>query len=131
MKPKILSFCIGLFALHLASCKDASQNDAISANIITSSQAIQYIGLTKTVEGKVVSAKYSSESKNAPTFLNLDKKYPNHEFTVVIWKADRAKFAQPPEEAFIGKTIRVTGEIKTYKNRAQITVKKPSQIEVD
>ena len=79
MKPKILSFCIGLFALHLAGCKDSYHIDENGGNIITSSQAIQYIGLTKTVEGKVVSAKYSSESKNAPTFLNLDKKYPNHQ----------------------------------------------------
>lgn len=66
-----------------------------SKKYITPAEAINYIGQEKTVCGVVVSTKYAFFSKGQPTFLNLDKPYPNHIFTVVIWGKDRVKFSNP------------------------------------
>ena len=40
----------------------------------------------------VASAHYAERSKGQPTFINLDKPYPNAPFTVLIWGSDRGKF---------------------------------------
>lgn len=98
------------------------------ADHITPTQAIEFIGSNKTVCGKVVSPKYLSTHPKAPTFLNLDRPYPNQIFTALIWGINRSKFSYSPEIALYGKRICVTGEISSYKNKAQIVVEDPSQI---
>jgi len=59
--------------------------------------------------------------------LNLEKPYPNHVFTAVIWGADRSSFSYAPE-TLAGKKICVSGEITTYKSVAEIVVSSPTQI---
>ena len=95
---------------------------------ITTAEAKNYVDKYKTVRGTVVSTKYAYGSRGRPTFLSLDKPYPAHIFTVVIWGSDRQKFKSPPEKYYKGKKIRVTGLIKTYKGTPQIVVRRPSQI---
>ncbi|ADC89777.1 nucleic acid binding OB-fold tRNA/helicase-type [Thermocrinis albus DSM 14484] len=97
---------------------------------ITPEQAGNYIGEVKTVCGVVASAKYASHSRGQPTFLNLDRPYPNHIFTVVIWGKDRHKFSHPPESYYKGKRICVEGLIDSYRGVPQIVVRDPSQIRV-
>lgn len=53
-------------------------------NYITPEEAYKYIGETKTVCGTVASATYAVRSRGKPTFLNLNKPYPNLVFTLVI-----------------------------------------------
>ena len=96
--------------------------------IIKPKDALQYVGQVKTVCGKVASTFFASRSRGRPTFLNLDKPYPNQTFTVVIWGRDRGKFEIPPEVLFMGKEICITGRITTYRGKPQITVSDPSQI---
>jgi len=103
----------------------------LAGEVITTSQAIQYAGTNQTVSGRVVSVRYAAGSKGKPTFLNLDKPYPQQIFTVVIWGSDRSKFPEPPEKLYHGKKIRVTGLIKVYKGIPEITVSSPQQIEVE
>jgi hypothetical protein len=45
----------------------------------------KFIGRQKTVCGAVASAHFATRSKGQPTFVNLDKPYPNQIFTVLIW----------------------------------------------
>lgn len=97
---------------------------------ITARDAPKYLGKTETVCGKVASATHAIRSKGQPTFLNLDEPYPNQIFTVVIWGTDRAKFQDPPEKAYRGKTICVTGPITSYQGKPEIVVKDPKQIVV-
>jgi len=97
---------------------------------ITPGDASKHIGETKTVCGTVASTFYSVRSKGQPTFLNLDKPYPNQIFTVVIWGPDRNKFKNSPEVFFKEKTICVTGQIETYRGKPQIIVRDPSQITI-
>jgi len=95
---------------------------------INPTDAEKYVGKEKTVCGVVVSATYASGTQGQPTFLYLDRPYPNQIFTVVIWGVDRKTFNSPPEVYYKGKTICVTGKIKSYKVGPEIMVNDPSQI---
>lgn len=99
-----------------------------SADQITAAQAIDFIGSNQTVCGEVVSAKYLSTNPRHPTFLNLDRPYPNQIFTALIWGKNRSKFTHAPEVFLNRRFICVTGEVSSYKGKAQIVVEDPSQI---
>jgi hypothetical protein len=58
----------------------------------STSEAKEHYGVTATVCGEVVSTRYATSTKGQPTFLNLDKPYPNQVFTIVIWGNNRSKF---------------------------------------
>ena len=96
---------------------------------LTASEAGANLGETATVCGVVVSAKYATRVHGAPTFLNLDRPYPDHPFTIVIWETDRGVFGEP-EVAYADKLVCVTGKIDAYKGKPQIVATDPSQIEL-
>lgn len=102
----------------------------IQGSYISSEEANKYVGDVKTVCGIVASARYAKKSKGQPTFLNLNKPYPNQIFTVVIWGEDRVKFKIEPEKYFNGKRVCVTGEIIIYRGIPEIIVKDPAQIHI-
>ena len=89
--------------------------------------AINHVGENAVVCGVVASAKYATSTRRQPTFLNLQRPYPDQVFTAVIWGADRGAFEYPPE-SLAGKRICVSGQITTYKGVAEIIVNSPSQI---
>ena len=91
--------------------------------------AQNHIGEKATVCGVVVSSHYASSSRGEPTFLNLDEAYPNHVFTAVIWGDNREQFNEP-EVQYRGKSICVTGKIKSYRGIAQIILYSQSQVSV-
>ncbi|MGA3116955.1 MAG: DNA-binding protein [Syntrophobacteraceae bacterium] len=101
---------------------------ALAQQTITSDDAAKFIGQQKTVCGTVASAHFATKSKGQPTFINLDKPYPNQVFTVLIWGSDRSKFEKPPETLYSGKEICVTGLVQSYQGRPEIIVKDPTQI---
>ena len=84
-------------------------------------EARAHVGEDRTVCGTVASARYLDSSNRQPTFLNFDKPYPDHTFTVVIFGPDRAKFGEP-ETAFRGKTVCATGRIEEFRGQPQIVV---------
>jgi hypothetical protein len=116
---RVVAGCLAALILGLsASAQQAT---------LTTSEAKQHIGQTATVCGKVMSPRYASSSRGQPTFLNLDKSYPNQEFTVLIWGNDRAKFGTP-EADYRDKSICVTGRIQSYRGEAEIVASDPKQI---
>jgi hypothetical protein len=78
----------------------------------------------------VVSTRYAASTKGQPTFLNLDKSYPNQVFTVVIWGSNRSKFGMP-EDDYKSKRICVSGKITAYAGLPEIVVDDPKQIRID
>ena len=93
----------------------------------STSQAGSHVGEHATVCGKVVGAKYASSSRGQPTFINLDRAYPNQKFTIVIWGSNRGNFNQP-EYQYNRKNVCVTGYIDSYRGVPQIEAESPSQI---
>jgi len=98
--------------------------------IVSPEQALKYIGEIKTVCGTVVNTKYAVYSRGRPTFLNLNRPYPDHIFTAVIWGSERNKFKNPPETYYRDKRICVAGMITSYRGKPQIFVRDESQITV-
>ncbi len=96
---------------------------------VTASEAKNHVGESATVCGDVVSTHYAARTKGSPTFLNLDKPYPNQIFTILIWGSDRSKFGDP-EEKYGNKKVCVTGLIKNYRGVPEVVAEQPSQIEI-
>jgi hypothetical protein len=98
---------------------------------ILTSEAAKYVGKKATVCGQVASTNYAESNKGSPTFLNLDRGYPDQKFTVVIGGEDRHKFPKFPEAHYSGRKICVTGIISMNRGVAQTIVRDPSQITRD
>lgn len=96
---------------------------------LTATEAKIHVGERGSVCGDVVSTRYADRSRGAPTFMNLDERYPNQIFTIVIWSSDRSKFGDP-ETRYANKKVCVTALIKSYRSIPEIEAKDPSQIEV-
>lgn len=103
---------------------------AFAQDYITPEDAKRHIGEYETVCGVVASTYYSYKSRGQPTFINLDRPYPNQIFTIVIWGSDRYKFKIPPEKLYKDKRVCVTGNISEYRGKAETKVKSPSQIKI-
>jgi hypothetical protein len=97
---------------------------------LSPAEAKDHVGETATVCGNVVSTRYAASTKGQPTFLNLDKPYPNQIFTVVIWGSNRSKFGRPEVE-YNEKRICITGKITEYKGVPEVIADAPSQITVE
>jgi DNA/RNA endonuclease YhcR with UshA esterase domain len=96
---------------------------------ISATEAKNHVGEKGTVCGEVAGTHYATRSRGNPTFINLDRPYPNQVFTVLIWGSDRPKFGDP-EEAYRGKHICVTGKISDFKGVPEIIAYEPSQIKL-
>jgi hypothetical protein len=64
----------------------------LCADDIPAAQASSHAGETATVCGNVTGIHTAARSKGKPTFINFDKRYPNQDFTVMIWDDARAAF---------------------------------------
>ena len=102
---------------------------SVAQTAISATEARNHIGETRTVCGAVMSAHYAVRTRGNPTFLNLDKPYPDQVFTVLIWGTDRFRFGVP-EESFINKHICITGNISSYRGVPEIVAHQPNQIRV-
>jgi hypothetical protein len=98
-------------------------------NRISPADAKDHVGENATVCGDVASTHYAARTRGNPTFINLDRAYPNQIFTALIWGSDRPKFGSP-EETYRGKHICVTGTISAYRGVPEVIVREPSQIRV-
>lgn len=118
-----------LVPVTLNAGKTTTLNISLKEKSIRPEDAHKYIGQVKTVCGTVASKKYAEDSRGKPTSLNLNKEWPYHIFTVVIWGSHRHKFGRP-EEFYKDKRICVTGKISTYDGKPQIEIREKSQITV-
>jgi micrococcal nuclease len=114
------------YTLILSSLLAASL--AFSADTISPEEAINHIGQQATVCGKVASTHFSSRTKGQPTFINLNRPYPNQIFTILIWGLDRSKFPGAPENYYSNKRICVSGKIQQFKGAPEIIARNANQI---
>ena len=107
------------------SSASAPQNLNLETSCLNFSEAPNYIGETKCVSGKVDNV-FISEKGNI--FLNFCSNYKTCPFTAVIFSSDADKFSNPRQ--FKGKTVEITGLIKTYQGRPEIILNAPNQIKI-
>jgi hypothetical protein len=95
------------------------------AQTLTSAQAKAHEGENATVCGVVASEHTATSSRGEPTFINLDRPYPNQVFTILIWGDDRQKVGKLPEE---GSKVCATGMIQEYRGAPEIVVRSSGQL---
>jgi micrococcal nuclease len=115
-----------LLMLCFTPCRIAQ---AQTEHHLTAAEAKNHVGETATVCGRVASAHFAEKTKGLPTFLNLDRAYPNQIFTVVIWGADRLKFGNP-ESTYRNKNVCVSGKITSHRDVPEIVITTPGQIRI-
>ena len=96
---------------------------------LTAAEAKDHVGETATVCGRVASAHFAPETKGQPTFLNLDRAYPNAIFTIVIWGTDRPKFGRPIA-TYRDRNVCVSGKITSHRDIPEIVITTPGQIRI-
>ncbi|MBI5195074.1 MAG: thermonuclease family protein [Nitrospirae bacterium] len=90
-------------------------------------EALKNIGRHRTVRF-FVSKSY--DSGRAVFFNSKNDFHTSDNFTAVIFEHDKKKFHSDPADYYRGKTIDVSGKIKSYEGRAEIIMDKQSQIRV-
>ena len=95
-------------------------------NSISADSAINYIGKYVTVCTRV----YSVKSLKNVSFINVGAPYPNSPLTIVIFEKDKYKFKPSIEELYNGKNICVKGKVELYKNKPEIIVTSPDEINI-
>ncbi len=65
------------------------------------------------------------------TLIDVGGSHPDELLTLVIKGDDRKKFKIPPEEAFKGKKVCITGQIVDYKGKPEMMITDPEQIRAD
>ena len=107
-----------------------SPSGSIETSGYTADQASSHVGEKAMVCRTVADTKYASSSNGRPTFLNFDKPYPSHKFTVVIWGSERSRFPNSPESFYRNKSVCANGLIEMYSGKAQIVARAESQLVV-
>ena len=87
-------------------------------------EATNYYDQTMIVTGKVVQVTI----RPAVTFLNLDERFPNSPFTVVIFHGHSSFYGDV--NALKGKSIEIKGKIKNYHNKPEIALDNTNQLTV-
>lgn len=101
-----------VFVLGLAST-------ALMAQAITTSEAAIHIGERETVCGMIAGEHTAVSSRGTPTFINLDRPYPNQVFTLLIWGDDRGRVGTVPK----GGRICATGVVREYRGSPEIVLR--------
>ncbi len=137
-------------AAPLAPSKDAPKKDAPAKNrtdlklpgnsetfssktIIAPEHAAEYLGKQVVVEMTV--ALSNNRDDKSPCFLNSKKdRRDEKNFTAIIFPDGLKKFKDAkiddPAIHFFNKKVRVTGTIELYKEKPQIKITDPKQIEI-
>jgi DNA/RNA endonuclease YhcR with UshA esterase domain len=98
---------------------------------LTVTEAAKKVGMKVTVEMEVK----STGSSGGGFFLNSEPDFKSEaNFTLFINSANAAKFKEAkienPAEHFKGKKVRATGEVKLFREKPEIVLEDPKQIEV-
>ena len=97
---------------------------------VRAQEARALVGERAVVCGRVVNAVFASTTGGQPTFMNLDRPYPDQPFDAVIWGRDRQRFPRPPEIHYQGENVCVMGEVTEHQGVPRIEVREPGQIVV-
>ena len=118
----IIAFGVLVGAMWARFGSDAAETRPSRPGTVTAADAAAHVGETITVEGFVSEVHVSQRA----TFIDLDGRYPNEEFTGVIFSSDAGAF--PDVDAYGGKTVDITGTVQLYRGRPEIILKSQSQI---
>src|SRR5215472_8500604 len=120
MTRKLIGLALCLFFVSALPAAPAS---------LTAIEAKKHVGEKATVCGLVVDVHFAAGSKGLPTFVNLDKPFPNQVFTVLIWGDDLPKFAENPAK-WQNRRVCATGTISEYRGNPEIVASSQDQVTI-
>ncbi len=97
----------------------------VPVGIVPWYEARRYLGQVITAEGKIV----KTHNTGKVCFLNFVEDFRGR-FYVILFEDVLDRWPAPPEQYFLNKTIRVTGEVRTHNSTPQLQVRKAEQIVV-
>ncbi len=95
--------------------------------VIAAGEARSHIGETATVCGAVAATRYAPQLRGEPTFLQLGHAGPDADFTVVVLRSNRA--ALPMPDSPLGHHICVSGRIRLFRGKPQVTLAAAAQLQ--
>ena len=113
-----------LVAVTFAVRLFAADTSAPASLKIGTAETTNYYDQTMIVTGNVVQVTI----RPTITFLNLDEKYPDSPFTVVIFHSHSSFFGNA--NALKGKSIEVKGKIKNYHDKPEMSLDSTNQLTV-
>jgi DNA/RNA endonuclease YhcR with UshA esterase domain len=121
---------LATLVLSLVIVAPVAVTDDKDAKPVTPADAAKMVDKKVTVEMEVKSA----SKGNGVFFLNSEEDYKSDKnFTIFISRDGAKKFAEAkvddPTAQYKGKTIRVTGTVKLYRDKPEIVVDDPKQME--
>jgi DNA/RNA endonuclease YhcR with UshA esterase domain len=131
-RPRLVPVVL-VTVLAFAPAAMAAQEAAVAASVIKADDAASHVGEEVTVE-MVVRAARALADKDV-CFLNSRRDHRDTDtFTVVIFKVGLDRFREKgvdnPALHFLDRTIRVRGKVVSHKERPEIVVEDPDQIEL-
>jgi hypothetical protein len=126
---RIALVCTAVAALAVASVAHAQAGSNRIRGQIPAVEANGFVGKEGTVCGVVDGARFAENTEGQPTFLFMAGNFPAHKFSARVWGRDRADF-NPAPETLTGKTVCVTGEIRTANGRPEIVVRGARNLKV-
>jgi DNA/RNA endonuclease YhcR with UshA esterase domain len=95
------------------------------AAVVISTDAAKFAGQNVTIEGVVTEVRVS---QNGTAFIDMDGKYPNNQFTAVVFPQNIGNFDNV--KSYEGKTVQISGPVAKYEGKAEIGVRGLGQIQV-
>jgi hypothetical protein len=89
-------------------------------------EAISHVGRVVTVEGKIV----RSHNTGKVCFLNFVPDHPSDAFYLIVFEQLLDFWPEPPDEYFLEKTVRATGQVFMHRGKPQIRIENASQIKI-
>jgi len=96
--------------------------------VASAEEADGLLGERAVICGQVVNTTFAPGTGGQPTFLNLERPFPDQLFDVVIWGRDRNRFDRPPEAFYADIRICVAGRVTSHQGVPRIEVRGPEQI---
>jgi DNA/RNA endonuclease YhcR with UshA esterase domain len=119
----VFAFALGLSAQETNSAAQPETNSLVALKI-SAADATNFYDREMIVTGKVAQVTI----RPTVTFLNLDKKYPDSPFSVVIIHGHSQFFGDA--NALKGKSIEIKGKITNYKDKPEIALDSTNQLTV-
>jgi len=98
---------------------------AIGGTVVPWEEAHRHEGEEIVVEGTIVRTHRAEKMM----YLNFHANWKRY-LTLVIFAKDLPLFPVDPEKAYRGKKVRVRGEVKLYKDRPEMVVRDPANIQI-
>jgi hypothetical protein len=104
--------------------------DYVDVVWVTTDEVSDLVGERGVVCGRVVNVTFARETGGQPTYLNLDRAFPDQPFDAVIWGRDLDAFPVDPRTAYAQREVCVAGRVTEHRGVPRIELRSPAQIEI-